>query len=266
MDVLVDILIPVASLSLLGILFGGLLALANKVFSVEVDERVDQIIEVLPGANCGACGYPGCSAFAEAVAAGKAPVNGCPVGRKKVADDISDIMGVTAEEGERFTAKLACRGAKDVAKDKMEYHGAQDCRAAMLIDGGPKACPYGCIGLGTCVDVCPFGAITMGDAGLPVFDEELCTGCNKCKNICPKQVIRMEPAGTNVDVACNSLDKGAKVLKVCKVGCIACGKCVKVCPEDAIELVNNLAVIDHHVCTNCGACVDACPTNTIVRL
>lgn len=264
---LIDILIPVASLSLLGIFFGGLLAVANKVFSVEVDERVDKIIEVLPGANCGGCGYPGCSAFAEAVAAGKAPVNGCPVGKQKVADQVSEIMGVTAGEGEeRLIARLACRGSKDVAKDKMEYHGVQDCRAAMLIEGGPKLCPYGCIGLGSCVEACPFEAITMGSDGLPQFDSQLCTGCNKCAEICPVNVIRMVPAGAKVEVACNSRNKGAQVLKACKAGCIACGKCAKVCPENAIEVKDNLAVIDYSLCVNCGACAEACPTNAIIRL
>lgn len=260
------ILVPVLSLTALAVLFAGILAWADKVFSIEKDAKVEEIIAVLPGANCGACGYAGCAAFAEAVAKGEAPVNGCPVGRQKVADQISEIMGVNCQgEKECSTASLVCQGSDDVAKTKMVYHGIQDCRAAILLDGGDKTCPYGCLGLGTCVRVCPFDAISMGDNGLPVIDKELCTGCNKCRDACPKGVIRMTPDFTPVLVACNSHAKGAEVLKACKVGCIACGKCAKVCPADAISMVDNLAIIDPHKCTDCGACIEACPTNAIVR-
>jgi Na+-translocating ferredoxin:NAD+ oxidoreductase RNF subunit RnfB len=265
--IFIEIITPVLSLLGLGLLFGGVLAWANIKFSVEQDARVDQILEALPGVNCGACGYPGCSAFAEAVAHGKAPVNGCPVGRQKVADEISRIMEVShGDKDERYTASLICRGNHEVAKTKMVYHGIQDCRAATLMDGGDKSCKYGCLGLGTCVRVCPFDAISMADNGLPVFDPLLCTGCNKCKNACPKGVIRMVPDSATVEIACNSHDKGAAVLKVCKVGCIACGKCVKTCPVDAISMVDNLAVIDAHECINCGACIKVCPTNSIVSI
>ncbi|HPZ91432.1 MAG TPA: RnfABCDGE type electron transport complex subunit B [Bacillota bacterium] len=267
MEFLVEIIKPVLSLTVLAVVFGGILAWADKVFAVKKNPRVDEIIEVLPGANCGACGYAGCAAFAEAVAKGEAPVNGCPVGRQKVADEIAKIMGVSAAcDDECLKARLVCQGSDDVAKTKMIYHGIDDCRAAVLLHGGDKTCPYGCLGLGTCVRVCPFDAISMGDNGLPVIDSGLCTGCNKCRDACPKGVIRMVPEGSAVLVACNSHDKGAAVVKACKVGCIACGKCVKVCPEDAIALVDNLAVIDPAKCTNCGACVEACPTKAIIRL
>ena len=266
MNTIIDILIPVASLTGLALIFGGILALADKKFSVERDSRVEEILGVLPGANCGACGHAGCAAFAEAVAGGKAPVNGCPVGRQKVADEISRIMGVSSEEEtDRFTASLVCQGTHEVAKRKMDYHGVQDCRAAVLIDGGDKSCPYGCLGLGTCVRVCPFDAISMGEDGLPIFDHELCTGCNKCRDACPKAVIRMVPDRAQVLVACNSQAKGGAVLKACKVGCIGCGKCVKTCPVEAISLRDNLAVIDWDKCTNCGACLEVCPTKAIVR-
>lgn len=262
-----DILIPVISLTAMAVLFAGILAWADNKFKVEKDSRVEEILAALPGANCGGCGFAGCAAFAEAVVNGKAPINGCPVGRKKVADEISKIMGASSEEqGERFVANLVCQGDHEAAKVKMVYHGIQDCRAAVLIDGGDKSCPYGCLGLGTCVRVCPFDAISMGDNGLPVFNQELCTGCNKCRDACPKGVIRMVPDTTQIIAACNSHDKGPAVLKVCKVGCIACGKCVKTCPADAITLVDNLAVIDPHKCTGCGACVEACPTKTIVHM
>jgi len=266
---LIDILIPIVTMTALAVLFAGILAVANIAFSVEKDSRVEEILEALPGANCGACGYAGCAAFAEAVAKGEAPVNGCPVGREKVAEEICRIMGVSGEqesEAERHTARLVCQGTHEAAKTKMDYHGVQDCRAATLINGGDKTCPYGCLGLGTCVRACPFDAIQMGDDGLPDIDQELCTGCGKCVEACPKDVISMFPSSAEVMVACNSKAKGAPVLKACKVGCIACGKCVKVCPQDAISMVDNLAVIDSHKCTNCGTCIEACPTNAIVRV
>lgn len=262
-----DILLPILSLTVLSVLFAGILAWADIMFKVEKDARVEEIIAVLPGANCGACGLPGCVAFAEAVVKGSAPVDGCPVGRKKVADKICEIMCVDpAGEGERSVARLVCKGDEEVAKTKMLYHGIQDCRAAVLIAGGDKSCPYGCIGLGTCVRICPFDAISMGENGLPVIDQELCTGCNKCRDACPKDTIMMVPLSSEVIVACNSHAKGAAVLKTCKVGCIACGKCVKVCPVEAISIVDNLAVIDFDKCINCEACVEACPTNAIVRV
>jgi RnfABCDGE-type electron transport complex B subunit len=267
MDYFRDIAVPVLSVGGLGLIFGAILAVADKLFVVKQDSRVEEVLEALPGVNCGACGYPGCGAFAEAVVSGQAPVNGCPVGRKKVADELSRIMNVSGvASDERYVAKLACRGNKETAKVKMVYHGIKDCRAANQINGGPKACVYGCMGLGTCIRVCPFDAIGMGNDGLPVFHSELCTGCNRCRNACPKQVIRMVPQSTNVEVMCNSLAKGAAVLKVCKVGCIACGKCAKVCPTNAIEIGDNLAVIDQVECINCGKCIEACPTNSIVRV
>lgn len=261
-----EILIPILSLTALAFLFGAILALANVMFKVEKDSRVEQIFEALPGVNCGACGYAGCAAFAEAVAKGEAPTNGCPVGRKKVADEISKIMGASAgEDSQRMVASLVCGGSHEAAKTKMVYHGIQDCRAAVLIDGGDKTCPYGCLGLGTCVRACPFDAISMGENGLPIIDTQFCSGCNKCRDACPKGVIRMVPDSAEVVVACNSHEKGASVLKACKVGCIACAKCVKVCPSDAITIIDNLAVIDSHKCNNCGACIEACPTNAIMR-
>lgn len=263
---MMDILIPVLSLTALAVLFAGILAWANIQFKVEKDSRVEEIIEALPGANCGACGYAGCSAFAEAVVKGEAPINGCPVGRQKVADEIGRIMGESSgQQDERQVASLVCQGGHDEAKSRMVYHGIQDCRAAVLIDGGDKSCPYGCLGLGTCVRVCPFDAISMGENGLPIINRDLCSGCGKCRDACPKGVIRLTPESALVSVACNSHAKGPAVLKACKVGCIACGKCVKTCPEDAISMIDNLAVIDSHKCSNCGACLEVCPTHAIVR-
>lgn len=254
----------------IGAAFGAILAFASKTFAVETDPRTDKINEVLPGANCGACGYPGCAGFAEAVVSGKAPINGCPVGRQKVADQISEIMGsqkqVGSESQVKPVSRVKCKGTHEVAVDKFKYDGVKDCKSAMLIDGGQKACKYGCLGLGTCVRECPFDAITMSDKGLPVTDEELCTSCEKCVKECPKDVLHMVPQGSDVHVLCNSQDKGGVVMKVCKVGCIGCRKCAKVCPVDCITIENNLAVIDNTICISCEKCVVECPTNAIEKV
>ena len=262
-------ILPVLAIGGIGAVFGGVLAFASRAFAVEVDPRVEAINEILPGANCGACGYPGCGGFAEGVVAGKAPVGGCPVGRKKTADKIAEIMGAEKSGNDSDVKKVAmvkCHGTHEVAKDKFKYDGVKDCVSAMLIDGGQKACKYGCLGLGTCVRECPFDAIVMGDNGIPVIDEELCTSCQRCVVICPKDVIGMVPQGSDVHVLCNSMDKGAQVMKVCKVGCIGCRKCAKVCPTDCITVENMLAEIDNTRCIVCEKCVAECPTNAIEKI
>lgn len=264
-----EMLYPILAIGGIGAVFGGVLAFASQAFAVENDPRIDQINEVLPGANCGACGYPGCGGFAEAVVSGKAPINGCPVGRQKIADKISEIMGEEKAESDssvKMVARVKCNGTHELAKDKFKYDGVKDCKSAMLIDGGQKACKYGCLGLGTCVRECPFDAITMNEKGLPSIDEELCTSCQKCVIECPKDVIGMVPQGSDVHVLCNSQDKGAVVMKVCKVGCIGCRKCAKVCPVDCITIENNLAVIDNTKCISCEKCVAECPTNAIEKV
>ncbi|SES65675.1 RnfABCDGE type electron transport complex subunit B [Anaerobranca gottschalkii] len=262
-------IIPILVIGGIGVVFGTMLAIASVIFAVEVDPRVDAINEILPGANCGACGYPGCGGFAEAVVGGKAPITGCPVGRQKTADKIAEIMGIEAKSSTQDTkmvARVICNGTSEVAKEKFIYDGVKDCVSAMLIDGGSKACKYGCLGLATCVRECPFDAITMGENGIPVIDEEICTSCQKCVIACPKDVIRMVPQGSQVHVLCNSIDKGASTMKVCKVGCIGCRKCAKVCPEQCITVENNLAVIDNFKCTACEKCIGECPTNAIKKV
>ena len=171
------------------------------------------------------------------------------------------IMGVQADVVKKV-ARVYCKGGDNETTKKFLYAGIPNCRAATLIAGGDKTCPYGCVGLGTCAVVCPFDAIRM-ENGLPLVDEDKCTGCGKCEKACPKYTIRVVPADTKFVVRCNSIDRGAVVRKYCSAGCIGCGACVKACPSGAITMSNNLAFINFEKCTNCGLCVPVCPTKNI---
>ncbi|MCD6418224.1 RnfABCDGE type electron transport complex subunit B [bacterium] len=251
-------------LGFFGLLFGIGLALAAKKFAVEVDPRVEMVMEVLPNANCGACGYPGCSGFAKAVVAGEAPVSGCIPGGSEVTEKIGKILGVSAEAKEPLVAVVKCNGGVR-AKDKFLYDGIADCRAAYLVGDGLKMCSYGCLGFGTCVDACPFDSLSMGPDGLPVNDFEKCTGCGICVDVCPTGVMQLVPKNKPIYVACNSRDKGAFVRKACQSGCIACMLCEKHCDFDAIHIKENLASIDFDKCKLCGVCIEVCPTDTILN-
>ena len=243
MQILITAVIALASLAL----FASLgLALAARVFAVEVDPRVEAIEDALPGANCGACGLPGCAELAKRIAEGKAEVDACPVGGEGVAHSIAEIMGSVFEGGgAKNVALVLCGGDDSVAVRRFYYNGIYDCNSAATLFGGDKACSYGCLGLGTCAGVCPFGAIDMLPSGLAVVDPEKCTGCTKCVAACPKGIIKMVPYDKKVHILCSSHDKGGKVRRACKVGCIACQKCVKEAPEGAIAMVENLAVVDY---------------------
>lgn len=259
-----NIVIPVTVLSILGILFALILAFASKVFFVKVDERVEMVRGELPGANCGACGYPGCDGLAKAIAEGKAKVTACPVGGAELVARLSRLLGTEAGEVTRMVACVMCQGDKDLAKEKYIYTGIRDCRVNNSMQGGSKTCAYGCLGCGTCQDVCAFNAIDMVN-GLAVVNRENCTSCNKCIDICPKNLIELIPYEQEVMVKCKSFAAGNVVKNACQVGCIGCKMCSRVYPE-AFTIENNLAVLnytsglDRELLTQA---VDKCPTNAI---
>ncbi|MBW2980354.1 Fe-S cluster domain-containing protein [Candidatus Woesearchaeota archaeon] len=258
--------VGVIALGLIAAAFGYGLAYASKKFTVELHPKVDEVLKVLPHANCGACGLAGCKAFAEAVVAGKVPVDGCVPGQKKVANKIGEILGKKVEAKEAKKAQLYCNGNKQNCPDKFDYEGIESCKAAVLIGCGQKGCDYGCLGFGDCVKVCPFDAIAMGKDGLPKIDKEKCTGCAKCVKNCPKGILHLAPEKSKVHVRCSSKDPAIIVTKACKVGCIACKQCEKACPVDAIHVIDNLAVIDYSKCVSCGKCVTVCPRKIIEKV
>lgn len=241
----------------LALLLGIGLAVAAKVFAVKKDEREVKVRECLPGANCGGCGFPGCDGFAAAVVKGEAPLNGCAVCSAESVAKIGEIMGMTVETREKMVARVHCGGSCDSVKEKAAYRGISDCRAAQAVLHGVKACSFSCLGLGTCVQYCPFDAIHVVD-GVAVVDEKKCTGCGTCASVCPAHTIRIEPASQKVFVACSNQDVGKAVINVCTVGCIGCKMCEKSCPEGAIKMVDNVPVIDAAKCTGCGTCVEKC--------
>ncbi len=261
----VQIINAIVALGLIGLLFGLLLSMAARVFAVKVDPRVEKVKEVLPGANCGACGYAGCAQFAEAVTRGETDPAGCIPGGTNTANALAKELGLEIAETEPLVATVFCIGDNEKAADLFVYEGVEDCAVAGRMNGGFKACGYGCLGLGNCVRACPFEAIDIGPHGLPVVDQEACTGCGLCVTACPRDLLETLPRRSNQGhlVLCRSHERGKTVSKACSVGCIACKACVKACPEEAITMDDKLAVIDLDKCNDCGECVPVCPPGTI---
>lgn len=258
-----SIITPIIILGIIGALFGVILSIASKVFAVEVDPKVIAVRNALPGANCGACGFPGCDGLADAIARGEAPVTGCVIGGAQVAAAVADVMGVNAGNVERQVAVVKCQGTCEAAKDKYEYKGLVDCRLIADFQKGSKACSYGCLGGGTCTTVCDYDAIHITDGKIAEVDKEKCVACMKCIKICPKNIIGLMPYKQKTEVKCFSKDAGKEVRTYCSNGCIGCGICEKKCPKDAIHVTDNLAAIDYTKCINCGICVANCPTGAI---
>jgi RnfABCDGE-type electron transport complex B subunit len=257
-----EILIPVLVLGSLGLLFGIGLAVASRRFAVQIDPRLERIHQLLPGANCGACGGAGCLGFAETILSGRAKIDACRVANDAAKEKIAEVLGRKLVKGLKATAVLHCNGGSKV-KDSCIYHGIKDCTAANLVLGGQKECVYGCLGFASCIKVCPFGALRMSEQGLPVVDKIKCRACNKCVAACPKKLFTLVPVTHTVYVACSSSDSGRDTKAVCPVGCIACRLCEKACRFSAIQVIDNLAVIDYKKCTSCAECVKACPMKTI---
>ena len=267
-----DILIAIALLGGLSLAFGLILAFASKVFYVKTDPRLEQLNDCLPCANCGGCGYAGCSSYAEAILKGETTIDKCAAGGNETAKNVAAIMGMEAVNVERKVALVRCSGEHSYdaegnlisgSKTKAAYEGLNDCAAAARVAGyGPLACEYGCLGFGTCVKACRYGAISVQN-GVAVGNEELCIGCMACAGVCPRGLIIPVDPGRNVVIACHSLAKGAAVTKSCTVGCIGCGLCSRNCPNGAITITDNLAVIDYSKCDNCGKCAAVCPKKLI---
>lgn len=246
-----------------GLFIGAFLGLAGKKFAVEVDEREEAITGVLPGNNCGGCGYAGCSGLAAAIVKGEAEVSACPVGGAPVAEKIAAIMGKEAGEAVRMTAFVKCAGTCEQTSQNYKYTGIEDCTMVNMVqNGGPKSCAYGCLGYGTCVKACPFDAIHIVD-GVAVVDKEACKACGKCVAACPKKLVELVPYDQKRLVQCSSRDKGKEVTLACKTGCIGCRMCERVCENNAIIFEDNLARIDLAKCTDCGACALKCPKKII---
>lgn len=239
-----------------------ILVAAAKFMAVEEDPRIEQVTACLAGANCGGCGYAGCSDYAKAVVMDGVPCDKCAPGGPAATAAIAKIMGGEATAVVK-KAVVQCQGSPEHCKPSYDYTGIQSCAAASKLYGGPKTCSFACIGLGDCTKVCKFDAIHIVD-GVAVVDKDKCTGCGACANICPKQVILIDKGGPEKPVVlCSNGDKGPMAMKACTTACIACGMCQRNCPSDAIHVVDNIARIDYDKCTGCGTCVAKCPKKII---
>lgn len=258
-----EIIVATILIGVIGLFIGIVLGIASEKFKVVVDENEQKIRSVLPGNNCGACGYPGCDGLAHAISQGEAPINQCPVGGNEVSKKIALTLHQEVQESTRYTAYVKCKGTCDKITVISDYNGIQDCLSAALVPGkGGKMCNHGCIGYGSCVKACHFDAIHIID-GVARVDKEKCRGCQKCMDACPNHLIEMIPYDALHKVQCNSHDKGPIVTKSCKAGCIGCKLCTKVCLNNAIIVDDFLAHIDYSKCTNCGACKEKCPRKII---
>lgn len=259
-------LIPVLVVALIGLIAGIILTIFSKLMAVHVDERVAMIREVLPGANCGACGFAGCDDYAAALGADSSlSPNLCPPGGAGVASEIANILGVDAGSSESKYAEVLCKGSCDHTKTIMEYQGMETCQAVKNFFGGNGSCRYGCLGFGDCVVACPYDAIHVVN-GVALVDREACVGCGLCVKACPNNIIQIAPGKNLIYVGCSNKDKGGAARKACEVACIGCMKCAKVCKFDAITIESNLAYIDPEKCKNCTMCVKECPTGAIMQL
>ncbi|MFO7723954.1 MAG: RnfABCDGE type electron transport complex subunit B [Oceanipulchritudo sp.] len=252
-------------MGVLGFILAAVLAFANRKLHVQEDPRIEEVEQMLPNTNCGACGHPGCRAFAEACVAGEANPAQCTVSPREMTEFIASYLGVEVGDEEKKVARLACAGGNHVARMRAHYAGMDSCRAAVAAGGGGKACSWGCLGLGDCDESCDFDAIHMDKHGLPVVDEDKCVACNDCVVACPLNLFELHPVSHKLWVACKSLAEGDEALADCEVACTGCARCAADAPEGLIEIKNNLAVIDYsknHLATPLA--IQRCPTGAIV--
>lgn len=255
---------PIALFAVLGAASGVLLTAASKLFAVETDERLDAVMDALPQANCGACGYSGCADYANAVIGG-APCNLCRPGGAKSSAALAKIMGVSDDGTESVCAFVRCSGDCNKTTHKYVFSGTQSCAACNKFYNGSKTCTSGCLGYGDCVRVCPENAISIVGK-IAVVNRAKCIGCGKCVKECPNDLIALRPVTQHYEVSCSSADLGKITRKICTSGCIGCGLCQKSCPKGAIHINNNHAEIDSDLCAGCGLCQKKCPTGAIVKL
>lgn len=268
------ILIAVIVLGCIALVSAVILYVCSKKFAVYEAPRIGQVTELLPGANCGGCGFAGCSGMAGALVKGAdaGSVEGllCPVGGAETMGKIADLLGMAVANTEAKVAVARCNGTCELRQRTAEYNGLRTCAAMNSCGAGETGCGFGCLGCGDCVAACAFGAIVMnGETGLPEVDEDKCTACGACAKACPRHIIELRKKGLKgrrVYVRCVNKDKGAVAMKACKAACIGCGKCAKECKFEAITITDNLSYIDPDKCRMCRKCVEACPTHAIVAV
>lgn len=250
-----------------GLVFGILIAIANAKLAVWEDPRIGVVTAILPGANCGACGLPGCRAFAEQAVAGEIQVAQCSVATDAIRHQIADYLGVAVGSTVKRVARLRCAGGRDVAVQQAEYRGLATCGAAAAVAAGGKGCVWGCLGLADCERSCDFDAIRMSDTGLPVVDPDRCTACGDCVEACPKDLFMLLPLDQPLLVQCRNLLVGDDVLAQCRVACTACGKCVADAAPGLITVEHGVAEINYELAAAAEhRAVERCPTDAIVWL
>ena len=265
MDPLTSVLVPAAILGSIGVVLGAAIAAVNRKFWVWEDPRIDQAEELLPGTDCGACGQPGCRAFAEALVDGAVDPADCTNMSADEIERVADELGLDAGEASDRVARLLCAGGSDVAIRKAPYEGAESCAAAVSVTGGGKGCPWGCVGLADCAVVCDFDAIRMNENDLPVVDPELCTACEDCVEACPLDLFTIMPTDQKLIVQCRSLLEGDSATMICSVACDGCARCARDAPDDLITMEDGLAVIDYERNELANPAIqESCPTGAIV--